>query len=232
MRYGGKFHAARGTRLLAASALLTAGIGGSILLSAGTAMAGPCGSAVAAGTSCDSTGTATITGGSLTLTMPGTLTFADTLNGLDQHVVDTVSGDQGYVVDDATGSGAGWHVTTAATTFSNGGGTSTLADTGTFATTGSVSSMSAVTAPTAACASNATCTVPTNNTTYPVGITTAAASPTPVTIYDTAANTGIGQINIGGSAALHPVGWWINVPATTVPDTYTSTVTMEIISGP
>jgi WxL domain surface cell wall-binding len=232
MRYGGKFHATRGARLLAASALLTAGVGGSVLLGAGTAMAGPCGGPTVAGTSCDTSGTATITGGSLTLAMPSTLSFATTLNGTNQQVVDTLATDKGYAVDDATGSGAGWHVTTAATTFSNSAATNTLADTGTFVTTGDVGSETAITGPSAACSSTATCTLPTNTTTYPVSITTAASSPTPVTIYDTSAGTGIGLMSIGGSTAAHPVGWWINVPANTPADTYTSTVTMEIISGP
>src|SRR5690349_8653957 len=117
MRFGGKFHARRGARLLAASTLLSAGVGGSVLLGAGTAMAGPCGTATVAGTSCDTAGTATITGGSLTLQMPPTLTFATTLNGTNQQVVDATATDKGYSVDDATGSGSGWHVTTAATTF-------------------------------------------------------------------------------------------------------------------
>jgi len=119
------------------------------------------------------------------------------LTGTNQSVVDVVGADQQYTVNDATGSGAGWHVTVAATTFTNG--THTLPDTGTFVTTGSTTSISATAAPTATCAAGTTCTLPTNSTTYPVGITTAATAPTAVTIYDTAAATGVGQVVIGGS---------------------------------
>jgi hypothetical protein len=174
------------------------------------------------------TGTLTVTAGTLTLTSPASLTWAATLNGLDQSVVDVISGDQQYTVDDATGSGAGWHVTTSATTFTNG--SHTLPDTGTFVTTGSVTSIAATTAPTATCA--ATCTLPTDSTTYPVAITTAASSPTPVTIYDTAAATGLGQVLIGGSAHTDPVGWWVKVPANASAGAYTSTITMTVVSAP
>jgi hypothetical protein len=147
--------------------------------------------------------------------------------------VDTVAADQGYVVDDATGSSAGWNVTTSATTFSTGGGTpKTLADIGTFSTTGSVASATAVTAPSQACTSAGDCTVPTNSTTYPVAITTAATTPQAYTIYNAALNTGIGSVNIGGSATTNPVGWWIHVPGTTAPGTYTSTITISVNSGP
>ncbi|HEY6278177.1 MAG TPA: WxL domain-containing protein [Streptosporangiaceae bacterium] len=193
-----------------------------------TAGATACGSQVPAGSNCTLTGTLTVTAGSLTLTSAASLTWAVTLNGLNQSAVDTTAGDQQYTVDDATGSGAGWHVTTAATTFTDG--SHTLANSGTFVTTGSVTSISATTAPTATCA--ATCTLPTNSTTYPVAITTAASSPTPVTIYDTAASTGLGQVVIGGSASPNPVGWWLNVPASVVSGSYTSTITMAIVSAP
>ncbi|WP_165845455.1 WxL domain-containing protein [Streptacidiphilus pinicola] len=193
-----------------------------------TANAVACGSAIAAGTSCTLTGTATLSAGTLTLTSPSSLAWATTLNGLNQSVVDTTAADQQYTVDDATGSGAGWHVTTSATTFTSG--SHTLPDAGTFSTNGSTSSVSAGTAPSATC--TGTCTLPSNSTTYPVAVTTAASSPTPVTVYDTAAGTGLGQVVIGGSTAASPIGWWINIPAGAAAGTYTSTITMEVISGP
>ncbi|HEY1621832.1 MAG TPA: hypothetical protein VGG25_29705, partial [Streptosporangiaceae bacterium] len=93
--------------------------GGSVLL-AGPASAGPCGGAVVAGTSCSMTGTVTLGGGSLTLTSPSSLSWTGTLTGLDQSLVDTTAADQQYTVNDATGTGAGWHVTISATTFTNG----------------------------------------------------------------------------------------------------------------
>jgi len=219
----------RQIRLLA---VLTLSVGGLTAISAvmvpGTATATSCGSAVPAGSNCTLTGTLTLSGGTLTLTSPASLTWTGTLTGTDQSLVDVVSGDQQYTVDDATGTGAGWHVTTSATTFTNG--SHTLPNAGTLVTTGSVTSVTATTAPTATC--TGTCTLPTNSTTYPVAITTAASSPTPVTIYDTAAATGLGQIVIGGSTQANPVGWWVNVPASAVAGSYTSTLTMAIVSGP
>jgi hypothetical protein len=63
-----------------------------------------------------------------------------------------------------------------------------------------------------------------------VAITTAAATPTAVTIYDTSATSGLGSITVGIGAA--PVGWWLKVPASARAGTYTSTVTLEVISAP
>jgi hypothetical protein len=174
------------------------------------------------------TGTVTLTAGALTLTSPSSLSWAVTLSGNAQSAVDTTAADQQYTVDDATGTGAGWHVTVSATTFSNGA--QTFPNSGTFETNGSISSPTDTTAPSATCTS--TCTLPGNSTTYPVAITTAATTPTPVTIYDTAAASGLGQIVIGGSTAAHPVGWWVNVPGSAAAGSYTSTITMAIISGP
>ena len=156
------------------------------------------------------------------------MAWTATGNGLDQQLADTTTAHQSYLVNDATGSGAGWHVTVSATTFTTG--TVTLANSGTFSTTGSTTSEAATTAPTAACSSGATCMLPTDVTTYPVAITTAASSPTAVDIYDTSASTGMGSITIGVGA--NPVGWWINVLAKTLAGTYTSTITLEVISGP
>jgi hypothetical protein len=212
-----------------AFAVLSGGLAaGSVFLTSGTASAVTCGGAIAAGSSCTLTGTVTVTAGALTLTSPSSLTWTATLTGTDQNVVDTVAGDQQYTVDDATGSGAGWHVTTSATTFTNG--SHTLPDTGTFVTDGSTTSITGTTAPTATC--TGTCTLPTNGTTYPVAITTAPTSPTPVTIYDTATATGLGQIVIGGSAHANPVGWWVNLPASASAGAYTSTITMSVVSAP
>lgn len=218
----------RGARLLGGCVLL-AGTCASVLLTAGTVHAGPCGSAVAAGTACTETGSLGLSAGTLTLTSPSSLGWSATLTGLDLDLVDTTTAHQSYLVDDATGGGLGWHVTVSATQFSTGGGSPLyLGNTGTFSTNGSTASITSTTAPSAACSTGATCTLPTNTTTYPVAITT-GSSPTPVTIYDTSAATGLGSIVIG---TTNPVGWWLYVPASTAPGTYTSTVTLEVISGP
>ena len=217
-------------RLALGSLVLSAGIGGPTLLAAGAAQAAACGTATAAGTSCTLTGTFALTSGTMTLTSPAALAWSSTVTGADQQLVDATAAQQSYLVIDATGTAPGWHVTVSATQFTTGGGTpSTLANTGTFSSNGSLTSISAATAPTASCLSGSTCTLPTDTTTYPVAITTGGAA---VNIYDASAATGLGSITIGGSTATDPLGWWLNVPANTLAGTYTSTVTLEIISGP
>jgi hypothetical protein len=166
--------------------------------------------------------------GPLTLTSPGSLTWAATLNGHNQSATDAVTGDQQLAVSDATGTGAGWHITVSASTFTNG--THTFANTGTFVLSGSISSITASTAPTASCVTS--CTLPSDVTTYPVAITTASSSPPPADVYDVSAGSGLGAITLGGHTATNPVGWWVNVPANAVTGTYTSTVTVSIVSGP
>ena len=213
-----------------AGVLLAGGIGAGVLAGAGAAQAASCSGAVAAGTTCTDAGALTFSGGSLTLTSPTALAWTAPDNGLNQGVVDTNTAQQSYVVDDATGSGAGWNVTVSATTFTNG--TVSLPNTGTFSTNGSITSIVATAGPTAACTSGATCTLPTDTSvTYPVALTTAATTPTAFKIYDALVNTGLGSITIGLPGAA-PVGWWVAVPANAKPATYLSTVTLEVLSAP
>ena len=166
--------------LLGAVVLLAGGLGVIVLLAGGAAEAAACGTATAAGTACTLTGTLGVTAGTLTMTSPTALAWATAPNGLDQQVVDPTVAQQSYLVNDGTGSGAGWHVTVSATTFTTG--PLSLPNTGSFVTTGSVTSEIAATAPTAACSSGSTCTLPTDTTTYPVAITTAASTPPASTI--------------------------------------------------
>jgi hypothetical protein len=208
--------------------LLAGGVGAAALLPAGAARAAACGPATPAGTPCTLTGTLGVNAGALNLTSPTALAWATTVNASDVQAVDPTLAHQSYLVNDATGSGAGWHVTVSATTFTSGA--KTLANAGTFVTNGSITAEAATTAPTAACSAAATCLLPTDTTTYPVAITTAASAPTPVTIYDTSAATGLGSITIGIGA--NPVGWWVNEPATAGAGSYISVVSLQIISGP
>src|ERR1039457_7151744 len=85
-------------------------------------------------------------------------------------------------------------------------------------------------APPATCVGS--CTLPADTTIYPVAITTAASSLTTYTIYDTPASTGEGVMTLGGSSAANPVGWWVQAPASTRAGIYTSTVTLQVVSGP
>jgi len=228
MRHQRSMTSGRLARIAGACLLLAGGLGAAGLLTAGPAGAAACSGAVPAGTSCTDTGTLVLTAGALTLTSPTALGWAGTLNGLDQQLVDPTSAHQSYLVNDATGSGAGWHVTVSATTFTSGA--NTLPNTGTLSTTGSITAIAAVTAPTAACSVSSACTLPTDTTTYPVAITTAVSSPTAVNIYDTSINTGLGSITIGIGA--NPVGWWLAIPSATKAGTYTSTFTLQITTAP
>ena len=90
----------------------------------------------------------------------------------------------------------------------------------------------ATTAPTATCV--ATCTLPVDTAvTYPVNIITAASSPTPYKVYDATLSTGDGgAMTIGVSTDANPIGWWVQVPAGAYAGVYTSTVTLEMVSGP
>jgi hypothetical protein len=219
----------RFVRMLAVLAFLTGSLAPVLIaLTPDAASATACGTAITAGTSCTLTGTLDVTAGTLSQTSPSALGWDETLNGLDQDLVDTSASDEQYTVNDATGSGAGWHVTLSATTFTNG--SHTFPNTGTFSVNGSLSSISATSAPSPTCTDS--CTTPTNTTTYPVQITTATSSPTASTIYDTSLNTGLGQVVIGGSTATYPIGWWLVAPASAYSGSYTSTVTVELISGP
>jgi WxL domain surface cell wall-binding len=226
-------HLSRTTRRRVGSAatacgLLTGGAGAFVLPGAGTAQAAVCsGAAVAAGTTCTDTGTLTFTAGTLNLTSPQALAWGATDTGLAQVLVDPTTAHQSYLVDDATGGGLGWNVTVSATIFTSISPAATL-PAGAFTTTGSVVSQTATTAPTAVCSSGATCTLPTVTglVTFPVTIGTTATR-----VYNAAAASGLGSINIGYPGAL-PVGWWLTVPANAIAATYTSTVTLGVVSAP
>ena len=210
--------------VLAACVLLTGGTSASVLLGAGAAQAAACSGAVAVTTPCTDIGTLTFTAGSLTFTPPTVFTWAATDTGVDQGVLDTTTGHETMVVDDATGSGAGWNVTASSTQFTTG---TILLPTTALSLNGSTSLATAATIPTAACSTATTCTVPTDSSvTYPVAIGTTA-----VKIYDALVNTGLGSINLGLPGA-NPMGWWLTIPANQKPGTYTSTITLEVISAP
>jgi hypothetical protein len=216
------------TRFLVAGTLV--GLGIPLLLGAGNARAARSAPAATCpvGNVCVITGTLNLGTGTLSLTTPDTLSWGGTVNGLDQSLVDPNAADQTYQVTDARGDlAAGWAVNVAATTFFGTGPTTPpLPDSGTFSTNGDLVDATATTPPTAACAGGSTCTLPSNSTTYPVPITTNTVAPTPIDIYDNAGGSGLGTINIGS------VGWWLAVPASAAADTYTSTIDVQVTSGP
>jgi WxL domain surface cell wall-binding len=165
--------------------------------------------------------------GTLTLASPSSLAWAAEQNGTDQSSVDETPADQKLTVNDSSGTASGWDVTVSATTFSSG--SHTLPDTSRLEFNGSTSSLTGA-APSAACVGS--CVLPVDTTTYPVAIDTAASSPDAFTIYDASAGTGTGVVALGGSSATHPIGWWIQVPASAYAGSYTSTLTLTLVSGP
>jgi hypothetical protein len=147
-------------------------------------------------------------GGSLTMSVPASASFpAVTLNGTDQTVTTKVI----PVVDDETGSGAGWNITGTSTTF----------------TTGSILLSTAATQVTAASRSAGTgnCSLPTNSIGYPVTLPAGSSPPTAVKLYNAAASTGKGPTDV-------TLTFRLAVAANSYIGTYTSTWTFAIVSGP
>jgi hypothetical protein len=155
--------------------------------------------------------TATITGGSLSESTSATPSFAVTLDGTDKTPSYTLP----LTAIDARGTGAGWNLTITSTQFTTGGATpNTLA-----------TNASSVTGVTSACVGGSTCTNPTNSVTYPLNVPAAPVAPTAVKLFNAAANTGMGKFTVTPTVQ-------VAVPANTYAGTYTSTVTLAVVSGP
>jgi len=118
--------------------------------------------------------------------------------------------DQGVIlpldmeVTDATGSGAGWNLQISGTPLSDASGHTLIqqANGGSFG-----------------CAPGSTCTIPIA-TPIPVTI-----SKTPQTFFSVAPNSGMGTIDLS-------LGSDVSVPANAFAGTYTSTLTLAVVSGP
>ena len=138
---------------------------------------------------------------------------AITLDGTDQ----TASYTMDIAVVDDTGSGSGWNVTITSTTFA----------TGDCISTGHNLSTSASTVQSVAMADNGagTYTDPTNSVSYPFTVPAACTAPAAVELFNSSANTGLGHFKL--TPTVH-----IAIPANTYAGTYTSTVTLSIVTGP
>jgi hypothetical protein len=157
------------------------------------------------------TATATVTGaGALGLTHNPTATVSSvTLDGLDQTATYTLP----LSITDARGNGAGWNATITSTTFTD-------ASSHTLAT--SASSVSGVTS---SCLAGGSCTAPTNAITYPLTVPAGATAPAAVKVFNAAANTGMGRFTVTPTIG-------VAVPGNAYAGTYTSTVTVAVVSGP
>ena len=154
--------------------------------------------------------TGTLNGTSLSLSTTAAPTFSDNLDLGDQTQTYPVPA----TVQDTRGNGSGWNLTITSTQFSTGGATpNTLANTA-----------SSLTGVTSVCASG-TCTNPTNAITYPVAVPAATTPPTAVKFFNAAANTGMGKFSVTPTVGVF-------VPQNSFAGTYTSTLTLSIVSGP
>ena len=167
-----------------------------------TALALPAGALATAGT-------ASITGGSLSMTAPTTVAFSSTLNGTDQTAISP----QAFDVLDQTGSAAGWNLTATSTTFTSGANTLSTA-----ATTLPL-------APSPSCDASVTCTTAVTNVSYPYTLPAGPTAPTATKMYNATASTGLG--NQTAAASLN-----LAIPGTTKAGAYTSTWTYSLVSGP
>ena len=109
---------------------------------------------------------------------------------------------------------AGWNETVTSTTFTTG--THSL----------STSASTITSAPTVACnTSYANCTAATNSVTYPVTVPAGSSPPTAVKFVNAASGTGAGQFTVTPTIS-------VSVPQNSFAGTYTSTLTIAIVSGP
>jgi hypothetical protein len=83
---------------------------------------------------------------------------------------------------------------------------------------------SSATGVSSACATG-TCTNPTNGIGYPLAVPAGAGPPTAVKLFNAAANTGMGSFTVTPTVQ-------VAIPANTFAGTYTSTVTVALVSGP
>lgn len=137
--------------------------------------------------------------------------FTANLNSGDQTKTFTVPL---TVSDTRTGvsAGLGWNTTITSTQFSTG--TRTLPAT-----------VSTITAATSACANGGLCTNPTNVITYPLAVPAGSGPPTAVKFFSAASATGKGVFTLTPTVS-------VAVPQNSFTGTYTSTLTISIVSGP
>ena len=80
------------------------------------------------------------------------------------------------------------------------------------------------------CTTTSDCTAPTGDTaTYPLPIPTAGSTPAPVTLYTADVGSGLGSVLIGSA---DKIGWWLSLPGNVAAGTYTSTIHLNVATGP
>lgn len=156
------------------------------------------------------TATGTVSGSTLSVSTSSTPSFSANLDNGDSTPTYSVA----LTTQDTRGTGGGWNETITSTQFTTG-----VPNNYTLATNAST-----VTGVTQAGASG-TNTAATNAITYPVSIPAGSGPPTAVKLFNAAANTGMGKFTITPTVGVF-------VPQNSFAGTYTSTVTLAIVSGP
>jgi hypothetical protein len=183
--------------------------------------------------SCAITGQATVAAGSLAVGAPSTVKWTLTLTAFDFKTDDR--GPFTVTAVDATGSGTGWNLTATVTPFTDSTGTTRCTAAAPcrmhkpLTINGSATSAKVNKTAGEECDDGATCTLSTNTVTYPVTLpTTCAASGRPcepAVVASAAKTSGMGAIDL-------TTDWWLTIPANTYAGTYTSTITLSMVSGP
>lgn len=152
----------------------------------------------------------TVSGTLLSASTSATPSFTANLDSGDSTQTYTVP----ITIQDTRGTGAGWNLTITSTTFTTGGVTpKTLSNTA-----------SSLTGTTSSC-STGTCTNPANAQTYPIAVPAAAIAPTAVKFFNTTADNGMGRFTVTPTIG-------VTVPQNAFAGTYSSTVTVSVVSGP
>lgn len=173
------------------------------------------GAAVGAFADSGTNATTVVSGGSLSEQGPSTGVSAApvTLNGTDQSTSYSLP----LNVVDARGNGGGWNLTITSTQFTTGG-----ANPQTLPATASTITAS----PAIVCNSGSTCSAPVNSVAYsPLVIPAGPTAPNAVKFFSATANTGLGSFTITPTINLL-------IPANTYAGSYSSSVSVAVVSGP
>ena len=145
----------------------------------------------------------------LSVATSATPSFSANLDSGDQTPTYTVP----LTVNDTRTTGSvGWNLTITSTQFTTG--TKTLA-----------TNASTITGVTSSCANGGLCTNPSNSVTYPVNVPAAASPPSAVKFYNAASATGVGTFTLTPTIGVF-------VPQNSFAGSYTSTLTVAMVSGP
>jgi hypothetical protein len=165
--------------------------------------------------SASAAGSASITAGTLSMGTLSGVSFSGTLNGQNQVFSSPTNA---ISVTDATGSGNGWKLTVSGTQLTTGG-----ASPHTLSTT-ALQIGSASSPVTASAVSGSSGVTPTNSVSYPATVPL-GTSVTAASFFNAALNTGMGKFDLN-------VPYNLTIPANTFAGTYTSTLTVSLVSGP